>query len=158
MLCSLGMTLPFPSSGNVCSFSKPNRNAFIHLKKALQKAKLHRQTLQTVSAECSGVHLADRKAGSAFFPFFWPQIDGTLSAFPSFCCGFLAVITPGLLSMDGQYLPMDRMGSCSNSVCVCSLVRPPGVCSKLTAFVLGYVYAHVGGLLWLWSHFCNSRL
>lgn len=43
MVCIKGMTLPFPSSGDVCSFSKPNRDSSIHWKKkTFQKAKLHR--------------------------------------------------------------------------------------------------------------------
>lgn len=138
MLCSLGMTLAFPSSGNVCSFSNPNTDGSIHLKKPHPEGKTPQVDMQTIDAECSGVHLAVRKAGSAFFsPFFWPQIDGTLSAFTSFCCSFLAVITPGLQSREGQYLPMGRMSSSSTSVCVFSSVRPLDISYKLTAFMFG---------------------
>lgn len=124
MLCSLGMTLPFPSSGNVCSFCKPNRDASIHSKQPLQKAQVDNADSwcrMFWSPSCC------QKSRKCFFPPFWPQIDGTLSAITSFCCSFLAVITPGLQSMDGQYLPMDRMGSCSISVRVCSSVRPLGI-------------------------------
>lgn len=90
--------------------------------------------------------MLSQKQEVLFLPFFWPQIEGASSAFTSFCCAFLAVITPGLQSMDGQSLPMDRMGSGSTPVHVCSLVRPPGISYELTAFVFGYVYAHVSGL------------
>lgn len=124
--------------GHDISLSKPNTDGSIHLKKTPSRRQnsTGRHCRQLMQNVLESIVLSEKQE-VLFPPFFWPQIDDTLSAFTSFCCSFLAVISPGLQSREGQYLPMDRMSSSSTSMCVFSLVRPLDISYKLTTFMFG---------------------